>query len=736
MKEFRTTHSFRASTGDNFLEKRMSHTKAALIQLISFCLLATATSSLANHSTTRVEAPTHVVELPVTTNGLDPRNEPSVAVSLKNDQIIVGASKLVEGGGSGTGRGNTRVAYYFSSDGGRTWGNGLLGLETPQKSWGRASDPSVVADLDGTFYLCVLMLDNSSFDSSVYIFKSVDGGRTFLDPVPVITDIGNSSAPKQADKCYITIDTSPTSPFKNTIYAIWTSTEGGGASVLIAHRRPGEAGFSEPKTISHNGDMRGPSITTGPNGELYAAWEGIGNPKVILFNASTDGGNTFLPPDVAPGKDFNMHRFVGSLSDPNASIIIRPVRRINSFPVIDVDRSNGPNRGMIYVAWAESRNGTDSDIFIKRLTPPNGGRPDVSEPIRVNNDEPGAHQFFPWLSVDSANGNVEVAFYDQRDDPGGSLINLYLARSTNGGLSFEENIRVSSIGFDPLIQAGVLGSNANPVGIGDYIALAAVQGKAHMMWTDTRNKQKQEIYYGQIAFDSTPGPPPVSQGDACSNPRIMTSVPFQQNADTRSATSSSDDPVSCSGSRDSNTVWYSITPSINTVYGVDLTSSDYDTVVSVYTGGCAALAPVVCNDNFGNGSTSRSLLTFSARAGVEYLIEVSGKGTGGSLVLSLGKPVITGVEYTSAPDGSDALRITGAGLRDGDALITVNKKGEVTPLTTIIAAADRQDDGTLTSIYATKKKLKKLVKRGKTIVVSIESPAGSGRISNQFVFTR
>jgi hypothetical protein len=714
----------------------MSHTKAALIQLISFCLLATATPGSANHSKIRVEAPTSVVEVSVPTSGPDPRNETSIAVSLKNDQIIVGVSKLIDGGGGVTGRGNTRVAYYYSSDGGRTWGNGVLGLETPEKTWGRASDPSIVSDLDGSFYLCALMLDNASFDSSVYVFKSVDGGRTFLDPVPVVTDIGNSSAPKQADKCYITVDTSPTSPFKNTIYAIWTSTEGSGAAILTSHRKPGDAGFSEPKTISHNGDMRGPSIATGPNGELYAAWEGIGSPKVILFNASTDGGNTFLPSDVAPGKDFNMHRFVGSLSDPSAAVIIRPVRRMNSFPVIDVDRSNGPNRGMIYVVWAESTNATDSDIFLKRLTPPNGGRPAVSESVRVNSDGPGAHQFFPWVSVDPTNGNVEVAFYDQRDDPGGSLINLYLARSTNGGLSFESNSRVSPIGSDPLIQASVLGSNANAVGIGDYIALAAVRGKAHMMWTDTRNRQKQEIYYGQIAFDSTPGPPPLSQGDSCSNPHIITSALFQQNADTSSASSSPDDPISCSGGRDSNTVWYSFMPGINTVYGIDLTSSDYDTVVSVYQGGCGALAPVACNDNFGNGSTNRSLITFSALAGVEYLIEVSGKGNGGSLALSLGKPVITGVEYASAPDGSDALRITGAGLRDGDMLVTVNKKGELTPLTTIFAAGERQDDGTLTSIFATKKKLKKLVKRGKTVVVSIESPAGSGRTSNRFAFTR
>jgi hypothetical protein len=699
-------------------------------------LLATGAPGSAHRFSAKLEGPTFAIEMTVTTSGPDPRNETSIAVSTKSDQVIVGTSKLIDGGGSSP-RGNTRVAYYYSSDGGRTWGTNVLGLETPQKTWGRASDPSVVSDLDGNFYLCALMLDNSSFDSSVYVFKSIDGGRTFIDPVPVVADIGNSTAPKQADKCYITVDTSAASPFKNTVYAIWTSTEPDRTVVLTAHRRPGDAGFSEPKTISHSGDMRGPSITMGPNGELYAAWEGIGNPRVILFNASTDGGNTFLSTDVAPGKDFRTHDFVGGMAEGNIpGLIIRPVPRMNSFPVIDVDRSNGPNRGMIYVVWTETTNGADADIFLKKLTPPNGGRPEVSQPVRVNNDSTGAHQFFPWVSVDSSNGNVEVAFYDQRNDSGGSLINLYLARSTNGGASFEENNRVSSVGSDPRIQADVSGSNANAIGIGDYIALAAVRGKAHMLWTDTRNGQKQEIYYGQLDFDSVGEPPVGTPGDACLNSHAIISVPFQENADTRSATSSPDDPVSCSGGRDLNTVWYSITPTVNTVYGIDATSSDYDTVVSVYTGSCGTLTPIACNDNFGNGAANRSLLTFAARAGVAYIIEVSGKGSGGLLRLSLGKPVITGVEYTPAPDGSDALRITGAGFRNGDVTVIVSRDGEPNLMTTIIPAGERQDDGTLTAIYATKKKLKKLVKRRRTLVISVESPAGSGRISNQFVFTR
>src|SRR5205814_2296785 len=155
--------------------------------------------------------------------------------------------------------------------------------------------------------------------------------------------------------------------------------------------------------------------------------------------------------------------------------------RMNSFPVIDCDRSTGANRGMIYITWAETRNHFDADIFVKRLTPPNGGRPSVSEPVRVNNDPSGFDQFFPWLRVDQSNGNIEVAFYDRRDD-GQLLVNIYIARSTDAGATFPENIRVSQVGTDPRVQAAVAGTNGSQIGLGDYIGLFAANDKAHMLW--------------------------------------------------------------------------------------------------------------------------------------------------------------------------------------------------------------------------------------------------------------
>jgi len=354
----------------------------------------------------------------------------------------------------------------------------------------------------------------------------------------------------------------------------------------------------------------------------------------------------------------------------------------------------------------------------------------------VNNDDPGVDQFFPWLSVDSSNGEIEIAFYDRRNDPGSVLMNMYLARSTDGGASFGENTRISAASSDPRTQANVIGSNNSSIGIGDYIGLVATRGTAHVMWADTRSG-KQEIRYGQINFGSSPPPPGGLPADTCQSPRVIGSLPYVDTLDTSATSSASDDPVSCSGSQDTNTVWYSITPTVDTVYGIDTSLSGYDTVVSVYSGGCGSLTREACSDDFGNppDRANRAVLTFSARARVTYLIEVSGKGNGGSLRIQAGYPTITSVVYTTVLEETDVLMIAGAGFFSRDAAVTVQLDGEDIPLPNLFTFGPPAPDGTDTIFYATKKKLRKLVKRG-SLLVRVESPVGSGNVSNTFLFTR
>ena len=212
----------------------MQFKRFAFIIMFSFCLLAVAPSWLATAPMAQVGFSLDLRVSP--SSDPDPHNQTSIAVSPINDQIIVGASKVIAGGATGLGTG--RIAYYSSSDGGQNWNTTFLGtiagIETPQKVWPRASEPSVASDADGNFYLMVLMLDDPpSRDNGVYIFKSTDGGQTFKDPVAVISNIGNSATARQ---CSITIDKSASSPFKNSIYAKSDQPQRKHARPICCHR--------------------------------------------------------------------------------------------------------------------------------------------------------------------------------------------------------------------------------------------------------------------------------------------------------------------------------------------------------------------------------------------------------------------------------------------------------------------------------------------------------------------
>lgn len=227
-----------------------------------------------------------------------------------------------------------------------------------------------------------------------------------------------------------------------------------------------EYNWSNPVRISKlSGDAGDSSNTvegavpcTGPNGEIYVSWAG---PKIrnqqygIFFDRSTDGGNSWLENDI----------FV--TEQPGGwDITISNLFRCNGFPVSACDISNGPYRGNIYINWSDQRNGmNDCDVWFIRST--DGGNT-WGQVKRVNNDPPGKQQFYNWMTIDQVTGYIYVIFYDQRSMPLLSA-NVYLARSTDGGETFE-NIKI----------------NNSPVslyyGLYDYIGVSAYNGKVRPVW--------------------------------------------------------------------------------------------------------------------------------------------------------------------------------------------------------------------------------------------------------------
>jgi hypothetical protein len=103
-------------------------------------------------------------------------------------------------------------------------------------------------------------------------------------------------------------------------------------------------------------------------------------------------------------------------------------------------------------------------------------------------------RFNHWLSTDPVTGDVNVSFYDTRNDTTGSryMTDVYLSQSTNGGASWSPNVRVTTVSSNEHDCNGVFPCAGINYGNqqGDYEGLVSYGGVSHPIWTDSRNQLK------------------------------------------------------------------------------------------------------------------------------------------------------------------------------------------------------------------------------------------------------
>ena len=210
----------------------------------------------------------------------------------------------------------------------------------------------------------------------------------------------------------------------------------------------------------------------GPNGEVYVAWHDVQN-NALLVNSSFDGGATF-------GQPVTISPTVVAFDD---GIPAMASRRALLYPACDVDRSSHANRGTLYCSWMDETPGSGTDIFVARST--DRGASWSTTPVRVNDDPTDVRkdQFNQWLSVDPVTGSVNLSWNDARNDPADIKTDIFFSQSTNGGLSFAANVKVTTAMSDE--------SAANPFAdagnqYGDYEGIVAFDGSIHPIWTDGR----------------------------------------------------------------------------------------------------------------------------------------------------------------------------------------------------------------------------------------------------------
>ena len=372
--------------------------------------------------------------------------------------------------------------FYFSTNGGMNWGekhmSSTLGV------WG---DPCVIFDSLGNLYYGHLSDPiNGYFIDRIVVQKSTDNGNTWNDG----KGIGLKTFPIEQDKEWLAVDFSQ-SPYKGNIYVSWTEFDQYGSSnpsdsSRIKFSKSTDQGetWTNAITISDKGGdcfdgdntTEGAVPAVGPNGEIYISWAG---PLGLMFDKSLDGGDTW-------GTDIFISDIPGGWAFDVPEIL-----RCNGLPITMCDISNSPYRGNIYVCWGDQRNGTsNTDVFFCRST--DGGNT-WTQPLKVNDDTSDRHQFFPWMTVDPTTGNIWAVFYDRRNTTG-SATDVYVAKSTDGGDTFE-NFKVSETSFTPTAL----------VFFGDYTNIVAWGRKVFPIWMRL-DKSNQQLSIWTAPIEDTPVP--------------------------------------------------------------------------------------------------------------------------------------------------------------------------------------------------------------------------------------
>ncbi|MBI1225259.1 MAG: T9SS type A sorting domain-containing protein [Bacteroidetes bacterium] len=163
---------------------------------------------------------------------------------------------------------------------------------------------------------------------------------------------------------------------------------------------------------------------------------------------------------------------------------------------IDVDNSGGTTQGNVYLLATVADIIDPANIKLSRST--DGGLT-WEDPIRINDDQDpdGLNwQWFGSLSV-APNGRIDVTWFDTRDNPGTYLSRLYYSYSADGGHTWSANEALSEA-FDPHLGW------PQQQKIGDYNHQRSDNVAAHLAWAATFNGE-EDVYYSHIMPDISSG---------------------------------------------------------------------------------------------------------------------------------------------------------------------------------------------------------------------------------------
>ncbi|HMP98603.1 MAG TPA: sialidase family protein [Cyclobacteriaceae bacterium] len=372
---------------------------------------------------------------------------PAIIINPKNPKnILIGA-------------GSDKV--YVSIDGGLSWTSTTL-----KSKFGVLGQAALGADSKGNVYYAHLSDPPQNARTSekrydrIVVQKSMSSGKKWDGTMST-----GLNAPKDQLKPSLAIH-----PKNGTVGLSWIqfddykSTDANCQSnIMYSQLKWGKGRWTKPIKISQYAGncadagktVGAPATAISADGRVYITWSWDNK---IYFDRSMDGGEFWLSNDLTVAEH-----------EGGWDIKIPGLMRANGNPSVKIDNSRGPFRGVVYLMWSDQIRGEDdTDIWIIRSG--NGGD-NWTQVVRVNNDEPGKHQFLPAMSIDPATGIVYILFYDRRDYDD-NRTDVYLAYSSDGAQTFK-NTKISESTFIP----------QDDQDFGAKISISAVNGTIAAAWT-------------------------------------------------------------------------------------------------------------------------------------------------------------------------------------------------------------------------------------------------------------
>ncbi|MDB5385108.1 MAG: hypothetical protein JWM11_754 [Planctomycetaceae bacterium] len=425
--------------------------------------------------------------------------EESIAVNPTNPLNLV----VLSNGGTGNDE-----FEAFSMDGGKTWTQAPL--DSVDDGVGNSSsdrfDGAVKFDSFGNCHIIYIARTSSGTSAMIYGI-STNGGQAFA--TQTVEPLGSGS-----DKPWLATGPDATNLNNDVVVITFQDDNGNLVARVASVSGLGQISAFSSKTIysaAGNGNYGVPAV--GPKGEIAITWQdpaGGQSGGHVRYTIDQDG--------LTNGLSF------GSFSTPTNTnlggfdfIPATPDRSTFASPYLAYDLSNGPNRGRLYLAYADETpdESNNSDIYV-RYSDNNGLT--WSQRVKVNDDSTPYSQFFQDIAVDPTTGALFVGFYDARNDSGNGAgsdtdgiantdVEYWGSQSTDGGLTWSANVKISNGSSN---QARDVNDPGND--FGDYTGVAFYNGIGYAVWSDNSNSTGDnpegnttlDEYFGTVQFNLAP----------------------------------------------------------------------------------------------------------------------------------------------------------------------------------------------------------------------------------------